>query len=87
MAGGESTLRAIVIVSLPTTPAQALALVTSGLVALLAIGLLTLRILLQVVGEGRTSWVSRLIDVAVLPLLAGFALILYTRLQEIMPLG
>jgi len=82
-----STVANLIADSLPATPAQALALATHGLVALLLIGLLVARVLLQVAGEPRTGRVVRLLDVALLPLLAGFALILYTRLQEIMPLG
>jgi len=82
-----STVAQLIADSLPTTPAQALALVTDGLVALLVIALLAARVLFQVAGEPRTGRVNRLLDVALLPLLAGFALILYTRLQEIMPLG
>ena len=82
-----ATVARLIAEALPSTPAQALAVATDWILAIVVIGLLTGRVLLQVAGRPRASRAARILDVATVPLVAGFALVVYTRLQEIMPLG
>ena len=73
--------------SLPLTPAQALVLSVGGLVTILVIGLLAARLLLQAAGGAEHARAIRVLDVAAVPLLIVFAVFLYIRIQEIIPLG
>ena len=80
------TVTRLVEESLPQTPAQALALVVDGIVLVLVIGLLVTRLLVQA-GGARSARTERALDIALVPLSVVVAIVLYIRLQEIVPLG
>ncbi|MCJ7709328.1 MAG: hypothetical protein MUQ32_00715, partial [Chloroflexi bacterium] len=72
---------------LPGTPGLALALPVDGLVAAFLIGLLIVR-LLGSAASGPTGRPSlHVIDVAAIPLFLAFAVIVFARITEILPLG
>ena len=73
--------------TLPATPGQALATSTGGIVVLLLVLLLVIRQLVVVADVARSRRIVAALDVAVAPLLIAFAVIMYERLQEILPLG
>ena len=73
--------------ALPPTPGLALVDPTGGIIAVFLILLLLGRVLVQVAAVDRSSRVVRTIDIAAIPLMIAFAMILYARFQEILPLG
>ena len=81
-----ATVTRLVAEALPQTPAQALALAVAGIVALIVVGLLLTRLLVQVGGR-QNARALRVLDVVLVPLVVVFGIFLYIRLQEIVPLG
>ena len=82
-----ATVTRLVTEGLPGTPAQALSFAVDGLVTIVLLGLIMTRLLLQAGnGENRARTVQ-VLDVATVPLLVVFAIFLYIRFQEILPLG
>jgi hypothetical protein len=82
-----ATVTRLVAEALPGTPAQALSLAVDGLVTILLIGLILARLLLQAGGGEDRARAVRVLDVATVPLLVVFAIFLYIRFEEILPLG
>ena len=82
-----STVTRLVLDSLPSTPGQALGSATGGIVVILLLGLLVVRQLVQSAGRPRAGEIVRTLDVATIPLLIAFFVIVYLRLQDLMPLG
>ena len=80
------TVTRLVAESLPQTPTQALALAVDGIIAVLVVGLLLTRLLVQAAGPQQARTL-RALDVALVPLVVVVAIFLYIRLQEILPLG
>jgi hypothetical protein len=72
---------------LPGTPLQSLAFPVDGWVAGFLIALLCIRLLLTAAKSPTARTGLRVIDVAAIPLFVGFAAIVYSRIQEILPLG
>ena len=81
------TVIQIVVDSLPTTPAQALASPAHDIMLGLLILVLVARLLIRVREIPNAATITRTLDVALVPLFVGFVLILYVRLLEIIPLG
>lgn len=82
-----SIVTGAVIEALPATPGQALAVLTGGVVALALVVLLVIRQLIEASGRPGGALVVRTLDVAVIPLLIAFAIIVFERLESLMPLG
>jgi uncharacterized membrane protein len=76
-----------VVAALPATPGQALAVATGGIVALALVILMIARQLVEASGRPGGARIVRTLDIAVLPFLITFAVIVYERLQSLMPLG
>lgn len=72
---------------LPGTPLQALAFPVDGWVAAFLIVLLCIRLLITTADPPGRRTGLQVVDVAAVPLFVGFALIVYARIQEILPLG
>jgi hypothetical protein len=81
------TVIQIVIDSVPRTPAQALASPAHGIVLVLLLVLLGLRLVVRVLELRSETRITQTVDVALVPLFVAFVLILFIRLQEIVPLG
>ena len=82
-----SIVSRVVIETLPGTPGQALAAATGGILAAILVGLLIVRQLVQTAGRPHWREIVWTLDVAAIPLLIAFAVIVYERLQDLMPLG
>ena len=76
-----------IIDALPATPGQALAIATGGIIALALLVLMIARQLIEASGRPGGARIVRTLDIAVLPFLIAFAVIVYERLQSLMPLG
>jgi hypothetical protein len=72
---------------LPGTPLQSLAFPVDGWLAGFLIALLCIRLLLAAAASPSVRTGPRVIDVAAVPLFLAFAAIVYSRIQEILPLG
>lgn len=72
---------------LPATPSLALASPATGIVILFLITLLVIRLLATVWSGSASRHVVGIVDIATAPLLMGFAVVVLSRLLEILPLG
>ncbi len=82
-----ATVTQFVVESLPRTPGLALSLPVDGIVAAVLIIVLVASLLLRVADTRAARVASQTLDIAAVPLLIAFVMIVYTRIQEIMPLG
>ena len=82
-----STVTQVILDTLPQTPGQALAATTGGVIAFLVVALLIVRQLVAAADRPQAPTVLSIIDVAAYPLLCAFVIVVYERLQEILPLG
>ena len=82
-----STVTQIIVDTLPQTPGQALAAATGAVIACLLVALLIVRQLVAAANRPQAQSVLSIIDVAAYPLLCAFVIVVYERLQEILPLG
>jgi hypothetical protein len=82
-----ATVTQFVIDSLPRTPGLALTVPIDGIVAGVLLILLVARLLLQAADTRAARRAYQTLDIAAIPLLIAFVIIVYTRIQEIMPLG
>ena len=73
--------------SLPGTPRLAIDLPVDGLVTAFLIGLLIVRLLVSAAQGSAGRPVLQVIDLAAIPLLLAFTVIVYARVTEILPLG
>jgi hypothetical protein len=73
--------------TLPGTPALALALPLDGLVTVFLIAVLVIRLLISAARGATGRPELHVIDVAAIPLFLAFAIIVYGRVTEILPLG
>lgn len=72
---------------LPPTPALALASPVTGIVIVFLVVLLAVRLLATVWSGRSRRRVVGIVDIAAAPLAIGFAVIVLSRLLEILPLG
>ena len=72
---------------LPGTPLQSLAFPVDSWVAAFLIALLCIRLLLAAARSPTVLTGLRVVDVAIVPLFIGFIAVVYSRIQEILPLG
>lgn len=72
---------------LAPTPALALASPVTAIAIGFLVALLVVRLLATVSAGRRGRWTVEVIDIAALPLLLGFAVVMLSRLAEILPLG
>ena len=82
-----STVTQVIVDTLPQTPGQALAAATGAVIACLLVALLIVRQLVAAANRPQAQSVLSIIDVAAYPLLCAFVIVVYERLQEILPLG
>jgi hypothetical protein len=72
---------------LPGTPSSALAFPVDAWIAGFLVVLLLFRLVTSAAERPGAPARFRIVDVAAIPLLLGFAAIVYSRIQEILPLG
>lgn len=72
---------------LPGTPLEALASPLDAWVAVFLVALLIVRLVTSFAERPGSPPRFRTLDIAAIPLFLGFAAIVYSRIQEILPLG
>jgi hypothetical protein len=82
-----ATITQIAIDNLPSTPGQALASSGGGILIAFLLALITVRLLLVVADTDRGRAVRAVVDLAIAPMLAAAALLMFGRLLEILPIG